>query len=321
MLGMVQAQEAVYPIDKITHLQLSRSSMYPLVYENGLFTARYFLGETPEKIQESSHHETREYIEKNGNIIIPIEKIDHYTQEQFLSKLSNIEWLIYQGEKYLETIQMVWGGRFQLYRLYRFEESSKDKKSWNIIHEFLSPIYFISLPNNALYLQGVGNNSHYIVPYENGFLAGSSDQNTKAKAIIGALDYAKYGMNEERHLYQTLRSINWKYTYEIHQLAEKNQYVLRYTRNNQLLLDGTFDEIIKNQYYVVTRKGDNYDIYNTLLQPIIKNVRDYNFDNLNIQVLKDNEVTTKGVSGGAELVFDEYYLRDECGAGKAERGE
>ena len=303
------AQEPLYPLDKITHLQLYSNHIYPCVYENNLYTARYFLGaNSPQSIHESSHHETKEYLEGIGATIIPIDDMDKLTQDELLSMLSNKEWIIGESNTTIETLQLI-QPNFRLYRLYTYSKDysfvSNEEKNWNIASEMIEPIYFVSLPNNAIYLQGVGNNSSYIVPYKGKLLTGFA-----LKSSIGKeMNHAKYGINKEKQLYQTLQFMNIERYYFIQPVAN-NKVELR-DKTGRLLLDGQFDEIITNRYFLVTKNKETYDIYNGLLMPIERNARSYHFDGYYIHILKNNELTHQGVLGKKEMAFKTKHFK--CG--------
>ena len=311
-LGL-QAQEPVYAMDKVTHLQLFDNHMYPTLYENDLYTARYFLGtNSPQSIHESSHHETKEYLESIGATIISIDDMDQKTQEELLSQLSNKEWIIGENNTTMGTIQLV-QPNFRLYRLYKYSEGysfvSNEKKSWNIVSEMIEPIYFVSLPNQALYLQGVGNNSSYIVPYKNKLLTGFG-----IKSSIGSeMNLSKYGISKEKQVYQTLQFMNIERYYFVKPL-DNQKYELR-DQTGRLLLTGQFDEIITNRYFLVTRTNDRYDVYNKLLMLLESNVTSYHFDGDYIQILKNNELMHEGVVGKKEMVFKPKFF-DKCGMGR-----
>lgn len=312
-----EAQE-VYGIDKVTHLELGQGNMYPSRKDGDLYTKRYIFSAKPLEIIESTHHETPADLESVGTKIISIDEVQQMSKDEIITKLKDKEWLIDKitkdNQEYLQTIQMI-SADYWLMRTYGFNAFntflSEDKKRWNIITSQKTPMIFVKLPNNRIYIQGTKNNSSYIIPQNKGFTVGfnSGVGSGGRSTIIEALDYDKYGIDKEISTYQSLS----EHSYNIKTLSDGKFQLVDFWKD--AFSDGTFskpyDEIVKNQYFIIVKNKDLYDVYNTLQQPVVKGIRAYNFDGFYIQVLQNNRLEKLGALGKIQREFPPYFGR--CG--------
>ncbi|WP_300674588.1 hypothetical protein [Soonwooa sp.] len=313
IFSVAEAQE-VYEIDQVTHLELGRGNMFPARKDGDLYTKRYIFKTKPLEIIESTHHETPAYLESVDTKLISIDEVQQLSKDEIINKLKDKEWLIGKTTKdnveYLQTIQMI-TPNYWLKRVYGFNTNNsflpENKARWNIVSAYLLPMAFVKLPNNRIYVQGIHNNSSYIIPQNNGFTVGfSSDSGDGGRSpIIEALDYDKYNIDKELSTYQSSSDRNYK----IIKLSDGKFQLVDFW--DEAFSDGpfskTYDEIVKNSYFVVLKNNGLYDVYNTLQQPVIKGIRDYNFDGFYIQVLQNNRLEKLGAVGKIQQEFPSNF--------------
>lgn len=314
LTSLITKAQEVYPLDKVTHLELGRASIFPSVKNNNLFTKKYILKVNPLEIVQSTHPETKENLEETNVKIISIDDVEKLSKEEIIEKLKQKEWLINKisknNEEYLQTIQMLTPNLW-IHRLYGFNTNDyltgNRQKSWNIIAAQIYPMIFVSLPNNAIYLQGDKNNRSYIVPVDNkfkvGFNSGTGAENQTE--ILEELNKENLNIDIEKSTYQSLNEF-----FKIEELTNHKFQLTDYWGGSTNIkpLDETYDEIVQNKYFIVTKEKNSYDIYNTFLQPIIKDVNSYFFDGYYVQILKNGQITTLGAQGNIRNIYNQNFV-------------
>jgi len=294
----------VYSIDKVTHVQLTNYGIYALRPYDTLFAQRYILTTNPYELDES-----RQYSPGStdlAGVIISMDEVQVVSKEEWLHLFFHKEYIVSQEEETIETIEML-GGDLWIRRYYEpgALENANDTATWHINNEVVFYMYMITLPNGRTYLQDVESNN-YIVRLKDGYYMNGKPQTFTSQEF----DAKKYGIDEEQHLYQTISRINMDFVYE--PVKNKTGKWNLVDRGGNPALDATYDTVYRNQYYTIGKHDGVYDVYNLLLQPVIMNVRDFNWlDPCYIEVIQDNKVLTRGVGGEINKFITPRYFT--CG--------
>jgi hypothetical protein len=224
------------------------------------------------------------------NFLLEIDKIKHQTIEDLKNDIKVKVFVVYNKEENLIYKYFFPSSEMVVKQVYKYD----DQKNLELYTSDSSVAFIFKLGKNRPIISFKDSSDIFFVPLENGeYLINNTQVKTE---------------NRAENTISPVLEVKDHYT-----IVEENGKKIFVSVFGTFLLKGNFDDIIMNNYFIITKSGKDFSIYDVFLNKLnLKNIKSVYLNDNYINVLHDNKVEDLD-SLLKEAPVRKYY-RQSCGS-------